>query len=246
MFLKVKGALVFLERTVNIMKDIKDIVFIIQARTQSTRVSNKMLKPFADSSLLEIGINKVLKSKIPKDNFYLSIMDQELIDVANKYELNYFIRSEESTQEPINLQKALEWHNKLNFKYYVIINACNPLLKVETINNFIDKFINIKSTGLFGVFEKKTFLFNSEGIMLNRFFGEDKYLATLETKFVETCYEAAHSLYAGSMEDIGRGIYMGSFKEKDNPSFFVMDEIECFDIDWPWQFEVAEKLYKNI
>jgi CMP-N-acetylneuraminic acid synthetase len=25
----------------------------------------------------------------------------------------------------------------------------------------------------------------------------------------------------------------------------VMDEIECFDIDWPWQFEVAEKLYLN-
>jgi hypothetical protein len=24
-----------------------------------------------------------------------------------------------------------------------------------------------------------------------------------------------------------------------------MDEIECFDIDWPWQFEVAEKLYLN-
>ena len=25
----------------------------------------------------------------------------------------------------------------------------------------------------------------------------------------------------------------------------TMDEIECFDIDWPWQFEAAEKLYKG-
>jgi CMP-N-acetylneuraminic acid synthetase len=228
------------------MKNIKDTIFIIQARTQSTRVPNKMLRPFAHSSLFEIAIEKILQSTIiPKDNFYLSVMDDELIDIAKKHNVNYFIRSEESTQEPVTLQKVLEWHNKLPFKHFVIINACNPLLKVETIDNFVKQFLEADSNGLFGVFEKKTFLFDSEGKMLNRFFGEDKYLATLETKFVETCYEAAHSLYAGSTEDIADGIYMGTFKESGNPSFFTMDEIECFDIDWPWQFEVAEKLYLN-
>jgi CMP-N-acetylneuraminic acid synthetase len=228
------------------MKNINDVVFIIQARTQSTRVPNKMLKPFADSSLFEIAVNKIIQSDlIPKENFYLSIMDQELIDIAEKHNINYFIRSEESTQEPITLQKVFEWHDKLPFKHFVIINACNPLLKIETIDNFVKRFLEVDSNGLFGVFEKKTFLFNKEGAMLNRFFGEDKYLATLETKFVETCYEAAHSLYAGSTEDVSNGIYMGTFKTPGNPNFFVMDEIECFDIDWPWQFEVAEKLYLN-
>lgn len=229
------------------MKDIKDIAFIIQARTQSTRVPNKMLRPFADSSLFEIAVRKILNSSIiPKENFYLSVMDDELIQIAKKYDVNTFIRSEESTQEPVTLQKALEWYNKLPFKYFVIVNACNPLLKVETIDSFVKQFIEGKSNGLFGVFEKKTFLFNSDGQMLNRFYGEDKYLATLETKFVETCYEAAHSLYAGSMEDIANGIYMGSFKTPGDPEFFVMDEIECFDIDWPWQFEVAQTLYAKL
>ena len=228
------------------MKNIQDTVFIIQARTQSTRVPNKMLKPFAHSSLFEIVVEKVLQSSIiPKDNFYLSVMDDELIDIAKKHNVNYFIRSEESTQEPVTVQKSTEWCSKLPFKHFVIINACNPLLKVETIDNFVKQFLEVDSNGLFGVFEKKTFLFDSEGKMLNRFFGEDKYLATLETKFVETCYEAAHSLYAGSTEDIANGIYMGTFKNPGNPNFFVMDEIECFDIDWPWQFEVAEKLYLN-
>tara|TARA_Y100000592_G_scaffold49315_1_gene78071 strand:- start:9404 stop:10120 length:717 start_codon:yes stop_codon:yes gene_type:complete len=228
------------------MKNIKDICFIIQARTQSTRVPNKMLKPFADSNLLEIAINKVLKSSIiPKDNFYLSIMDQELIDIAKKYNLNYFIRSEESTQEPITLPKVFEWYNKLPFKYFVIINACNPILKIKTIDKFVNTFINSVCRGQFGVFEKKTFLFDNEGNMINKFYGDDKYLATLETKFVETCYEAAHSLYAGTMKDIGKEIYMGSFKKPNDPKFFIMDEIECFDIDWPWQFTIAEKLYNE-
>lgn len=228
------------------MKDIRDTVFIIQARTQSTRVPNKMLRKFADSNLFEIAINKVLSSSIiPKENFYLSVMDDDLKDIANEYGVNTFERSEESTQEPVTLQKALEWYNKLPFKHFVIINACNPLLKVETIDDFVLSFLKSKSNGMFGVFEKKTFLFNNDGEMINRFFGEDKYLATLETKFVETCYEAAHSLYAGSTDDIANGIYMGTFKDKNNPSFYVMDETECFDIDWEWQFQVAEVMYRN-
>jgi CMP-N-acetylneuraminic acid synthetase len=227
------------------MKNIKDILFIVQARTQSTRVPNKMLKPFANSNLFEIAIEKILTSTlISKDNFYLSIMDNELIDIAKKHNVNYFIRSEESTQEPVTLPKVFEWYNKLPFKYYVIINACNPLLKIETIDNFIQSFLTHDS-GQFGVFKKDTFIFDNDHKMLNNFFGADKHLATLETKFVETFYEAAHSLYAGTMEDIGKEIYMGTFKERHNPEFYLMDENECFDIDWPWQFELAEKLYLN-
>ena len=40
-------------------KNIKDTLFVIQARTQSTRVPNKMLKPFAESSLFEIAVKKI-------------------------------------------------------------------------------------------------------------------------------------------------------------------------------------------
>jgi CMP-N-acetylneuraminic acid synthetase len=47
------------------------------------------------------------------------------------------------------------------------------------------------------------------------------------------------------MEDIGKEIYMGTFKEPSNPEFFIMDEIECFDIDWPFQFEIAKTMYKQ-
>jgi N-acylneuraminate cytidylyltransferase len=228
------------------MKNLNDIVFLIPSRAQSTRVPKKMFKPFAGSTLLEIAIDKVLQSSIvPKENFYLHVGEKELIDIAVKKNIKHTNRSFESLQEPVTLLKFHEWIETLDYKYFIIINGCNPLLEVKTIDNFVKRFLEVDSNGLFGVFEKKTFLFNSDGAMINRFFGEDKYLATLETKFVETCYEAAHSLYAGSIEDLKNGVYMGSFKTPGDPNFFVMDEIECFDIDWPWQFEIAEKLYLN-
>jgi len=227
-------------------KKIQDICLIVQARTQSTRVPNKMLRPFADSSLLEICIKKILDSKIlPKENFYLSVMDEELIELADKHSINTFIRSEESTQEPVTIEKVFEWWDKLPYKYYVIVNACNPLLSIETLDSFLTCFTLSDNRGMFGVMKKHTFMFSEQGQMLNRFSGEDKYLTTLETKFVEPFYEAAHTLYAGTMEDIGKGVYMGSFKEQNSPEFFEIPEQECFDVDFPWQFEMAEKIYKS-
>jgi spore coat polysaccharide biosynthesis protein SpsF (cytidylyltransferase family) len=44
-------------------KSLKDICFIIQARLNSTRVPRKMIKPFSDTTLMELGILKVLDSK---------------------------------------------------------------------------------------------------------------------------------------------------------------------------------------
>ena len=230
------------------MKNINDLVVIVEARKDSVRVKNKMLRPFVNSCLFEIAVQKILTSKvISKDNFYVSVMDPEFIEIANKYGVNIYNRSPESCVEPIELQAVKEWHQKLGnqFKYWITVNACNPILSINTIDNFIKFFLKSDSDGMFGVFEKKTFLFDSSHKMLNKFYAEEKYLKTLETKFVETTYEAAHSLYAGKISDISKGIYMGSFQKRGDPEFFIMDEIEAFDIDWPWQFDMAEVIYQQ-
>ena len=60
---------------------------------------------------------------------------------------------------------------------------------------------------------------------------------------VDTTYEAAHCLYAGRTDLIGKGIWMGDFRKDGDIELFSMPERECFDIDYDWQFEVAEKLY---
>ena len=58
------------------MKDIKDVLVVVQARLNSERVPQKMIRPFNDTSLFEIAIKKILASKlIPKDNFYVSVYE---------------------------------------------------------------------------------------------------------------------------------------------------------------------------
>ena len=66
----------------------------------------------------------------------------------------------------------------------------------------------------------------------------------MNTKTVPFTYEAAHCLYAGRMDKINEGIWMGDFNKPGDIELFPMEEEECLDIDYLWQFKMCEKLYE--
>ena len=100
------------------MKNINDIFFFVQARMGSTRVPGKMLRTFAGTTLMDIIVEKILKSSIiPKDNFYLSVYEPELKEVAKKHSVNIFHRSYKSAYAEGVLTDLYEWHDKVPYKY---------------------------------------------------------------------------------------------------------------------------------
>jgi CMP-N-acetylneuraminic acid synthetase len=210
------------------MKNIKDVLVIIQARLNSERVPQKMIRPFNNTNLFEIAIKKVLASKIiSKDNFYVSVYEPELIAIAKKYNVNIYNRSKKSANAESSLQELYEWHDKLPFKYVIKVNGCSPLLKTETIDSFIETYINQKEDGLFGVWEKKTYYWDKKGKLITPWPEE---LTIMNTKYVEPVYEAAHVLYASRMDTIKNNIWMGDFQKEGDIKLHVMDELECFVI----------------
>ena len=66
----------------------------------------------------------------------------------------------------------------------------------------------------------------------------------MNTKYVDPVYEAAHCLYASRMDIIEDGYFIDT-KSPMEPKLFVMDELEAFDIDEEWQFQLGEKLYNT-
>ena len=224
------------------MKNIKDIAVIVQARTNSQRISNKMLRPFANTNLFELVLSKLLKSKvIPQQNIIASVYEDELKEIANNLNINIYNRSYESANNDNSLQKIYEWHDKLSFKYVIKVNGCSPLLKIETIDKFIQHFIEQKEENLFGVIETKDYYWNKEGRLITPW---PKDQTLMNTKAVETTYKAAHVLYASRMDLIKNNKFMGDFQKEGGIKLYPMDELECFDIDYEWQFKVSEKLFK--
>ena len=225
-------------------KNINDICFIIQARLSSERVPKKMIKPFGGTNLIDIACKKILDSKIiPKNNFYFSAYDKEIIDIVESNNLQVFHRSKESADADGPISLIYEFHNKINYKYCVLISACCPLIKVSTIDSFIERYINSKNEGLFGVIKKKNYFWDSNQNMITEW---PKDQTCFNTKVVGETFEAAHCLYAGRMDLIAKDVWMAYPPfTKDNPELFLVPEEETLDIDYDWQFEYVEKIYSN-
>ena len=221
-------------------KNINDICIIVQARMGSQRVPGKMLRPFADTTLTDILFDKLTKSTIiPKSNIYFSAYEDELKEVGKKHGINIFDRSKESAFAETDMKLIYEWYNKLPFKYIVLVSACNPLLTIETIDGFLKSFIESDKEGAFAVFEKKTYYWDKQGKPITDWQG----VSIMNTKNVEPIYEAAHCLYASRLDIIKQGYWMDT-NYPPQPELFVMKELEAFDIDYEWQFQLGEQLYK--
>ena len=224
------------------MKSINDICFLIMARNNSQRVKNKATRKFGDSTLFDIAVNKFIDSNIiPNEQIYLTVHGDTLISMSNKYKkfgVNVHERTDESVTEEASLQDIYQIYKDVKYKYFVEINICSYMLSVETIDDFIKNYLELSYDGYFGVTEKTNYYWDENQKFLLDVQGE--YMDTKKAKFL---YEAAHSLYAGRLSDIGKGIHMGTFSKKNDPALYVVPEKESFDIDHEWQFEIGEKIY---
>jgi len=222
------------------MKKLNEICFIVQARVNSERVPKKMIRNFAGTTLVDIMLGKLVESKlIPNEQIYFSVYDKELIDIGNKYNINIFNRSYKSANIDGGMDVMFEWYNKLPYKYVILVHSCQPLIKIDTIEKFLQKYMSISEDGLLGVIEKKNYFWNKNGNMLNKWpEGED----LINTKAVEVTYEAAHCLYGAKMSSIGEGVFAGSYRKVNDPVLFPVSEFESFDIDYDWQFKLAESI----
>jgi len=223
----------------------KELTCLIAARLGSERVKNKMLRPFADSCLLEIALRKVLRSKhLSPARIYLSAYDEEIKAIGRKVGVQIYNRSEASTHEPVAPQVIWSYVNEIRGDHFININACNALLSVETIDRAIEFYKKEPIRSLFSVVKRPNFFFDKESHLVNRFNGEEKYKRTIETKMIEPLYEAAHSIYIWDAGFMRKEWAMWSFTKND-PYLFEIPIEESFDIDYPWQFELAEAIYKQ-
>ena len=150
----------------------KKITCYIKARHKgSKRVPQKMLRPFADSCLLGIALENILKCKnLDRDRIFLGSAEKEITKVGKKLGINIHHRSKEEIKEYPGSGETPDWaienlkkgvYHKfvydIDTEYFITINPCNPLLSYETIDRAIDFFQNNDVKSLFGVVKRPNF-----------------------------------------------------------------------------------------
>lgn len=223
----------------------RELMCVVPARLGSQRVERKMVRPFAGSSLLEICLRKLLMCPSLKDRLYLSasLEEPEIVAVGDRLGVPVFHRSQASLAEPSDCRTVHDYAASLDSEFFLHVNACNPLLRAETVERAVRVWAATEAPSLMAVVRRDTFFFDDVGRMLNPFHGTAAQRATLETKLVGRVWEAAHAFYLWRREEVVAHNRFFPMAPGD-PFLYPIPPEEMMDVDEEWQWQRAETLYK--
>lgn len=230
------------------MNDSRKILLIGTARESSTRVPNKMTRPFGNSSLYRIYLEKfeeIAQMKNPFNDIIMSISkkDKNLWELSQNAGVRIVERNDASIS-PTATKPSEIYHflNDFNEDYVMHVNGCFAFLKPETIikiATFFKNNNNIKS--LTCVKKRYNHFWNFETKKpINNL--DKKCLSTqdmpplLESVLFIMMYNRKYMLQNDCYWDF----------TQDNPYLYVVeDNIEGLDIDTEFEFKICETIYKN-
>lgn len=213
-------------------------VVLIPARGGSQRIPNKNVKKFAHSSLLEI---KLLQAKRVLGNEAKVILNTDSEEYLKKYSSLYDIgilrpKNYGSSEIPMNEVYEYFADSLKNYEFIIYLNPTSPLLKDSSLKSIFEIYLSSGNKSITTVTSHQEYLWMNNK-PLN--YSPDYHPRSQDLPPFYTLNFAASILKIQEMKQI-RNIITKS------PSFFKLDNIEAFDIDEEWQFNLAEQLFLSI
>lgn len=203
-------------------------------RTQSQRCPNKMLRPFAGTTLTDIMLQKLARCGAP--SFFAG--DGEAFEAkCRRHGVPFVARDPRSANIDEPIIQILSFLRDVEFEHLLIVNGCLPLLKTETIASFLRDCLAHGRQPAFAVIKRQNHFFSLERRALNF----DASSKTINTKAVTPVYEFAHALYFFNREYfLSHGTYWDwrTVRLVELPG-----GIELVDIHTEDDFRLAERLW---
>ncbi len=210
---------------------------LVAVRSGSQRVQNKNIRPFADSSLLEIKLSQLKRIK-NLDGIIVNSNDDNMLKIATDMGCETVKREEVYASNEVSMSEVYKnMAENFNGDIVVYANVTNPLLKDSTIEKAI-----------------KTYLMKVEDYdslntahLIKEFLFKDNMPINYELKQqprsqdLPDIYALNFAINIIEREKMIK--CMNVVGEK--PFIWGIDEVEATDIDNPIDFEFAEFLYKK-
>ena len=215
----------------------KKFVVLVPARSGSQRILNKNFRDFADSSLIEIKLKQALRIFKGKAKIIFNTDSKLYLEkYANLYDEGVLRPRKYATSEvPMNDVYEYFAENLKNFESIIYLNPTSPLLKDKSIKELFKIYKETGSKGITTVTEYKEYLWINKS-PIN--YDPKHHPRSQDLPAFQTLNFAASILKIDEMKK-NRNIIL------PKPNFYKLDNIEAFDIDEEWQFELAESLYRK-
>jgi CMP-N-acetylneuraminic acid synthetase len=214
------------------------LAIVLPVRRDSERVPDKMLRPFAGSTLFAICLDKLESFKA---SVYVAAHEAEFLTIARDRKFRVIERSRESvsSEDPRVIHAYM---SRMTESHILFVNACNPMLTVESISSAIDIFTRRISPGLaHGAFSVKRcpqLVFDQQQRRVNA--APDVY----NSKFRPPCFVGADALVLFPRQRFLETGQLWTFSAGD-PEFLICDEVESIDVNSELDFEIAESVFQR-
>lgn len=215
------------------------------SREGSTRLAKKMVRPFADTSLHEIQLEK-FEELMEEDIFSgvgmaINKNDKTLWEMTKKSKVPIIERSDESVTGLRRRSEELHFLQEIDADYIMWVNGCLPFLKTKTIKAAAEYFIknHPRLKSMTSVKEKYNWYWDS---------ATKRAINNLNPKNVSTqksppLLETVHAFHIFSRKHLLENDSYWNL-ETDDPYLYTMDdEVECLDIDNKIDFEVCTTVW---
>ena len=210
------------------------VTAVVAVRKGSQRVPNKNIKPFGDTTLLDLKLQTLLKvSNI--DEIIVNSDCDEMIEIGKSYGVTtkkreeYFASSEASNSE---------FHGHIgettDTDYIFLAPVCSPFISSEKHEEAINQFMNSDCDSLTSTSLVKGHLW-LDGKPIN--YDLDNVPNSQDLPDIEMINYGITIVDKNTMKNKSRVI-------GDNPDFIILNEYEGVDINTPFEFQTAEIIYK--
>jgi N-acylneuraminate cytidylyltransferase len=210
------------------------VTAVVAVRKGSQRVPNKNIKPFGDTTLLDLKLQTLLKvSNI--DEIIVNSDCDEMIEIGKSYGVKtkkreeYFASSEASNSE---------FHGHIgkttDTDYIFLAPVCSPFISSEKHEEVITQFMNSDCDSLTSTSLVKGHLW-LDGKPIN--YDLNNVPNSQDLPDIEMINYGITIVDKNIMKTKSRVI-------GDKPNFIILNEYEGVDINTPFEFQTAEIIYK--
>lgn len=207
------------------------VVAFVPIRLNSKRVVGKNLKMLGGKPLMCYILDTLANiKKIDEVYVYCS---QEAIREYLPEGVKFLKRPEYlDRDETLGKEIYEEFTKTIDADIYILAHTTSPFMKQETLENALDKIVNDGYDSAFSCEKIQTFTWY-DGKPLNYDLKEIPRTQTIEPVYVETSafFMFKRDIWKVHKQRIGFKPYMAQ-----------VDKIEGVDIDWPEDFDFAEKI----
>lgn len=214
------------------------LIAIGSARVNSKRCKNKMLRPFADTTLVELAVRRLGKLS-NFDGVYFGAYENELIEIAKNNLPSESVKSR--TKEMANSERmeiSNSWLLDIDFDYCMFVNSCHAQLKPETLDKAAGVFRKEQFRSMTSVRKRYTWFYNQEGESINN---KDSRTQVRSQEAIPI-FEVAHAFHVFQKKHFfSTKSYWNN--AKNDPFLYLISDIEALDVDTEEDFFISEAVY---